>query len=311
MLRKPASWFRCSARGRSIERCTSLIRPTSDVAGLHQAFVRGVRARGGIIEPARRVTGLLVDGDGWRVETDRGPILADLVVNAAGAWGDVVADLAGIRPVGLQPRRRTAFMVTAPPGGDPDEPLAAEMTHQWYIKRDGSQYLCSPADQTPSEPCDAKPEEVDVATAIERINAATHLGIRSVRSAWAGLRTFSPDETMVLGPDPERPSFIWCVGQVARDPDRTGHRAPRRRPGPRWQAQVCPRDSRGGCGRLHPVPLQALTEGYHLVELAGASLSQPLRDRRRSRRHRGRCRLGVPRRRREAQRRSHRACHVV
>ncbi len=183
-----------------------------DVAGLHQAFVRGLRAAGGRIDTERRVTGLEPDGGGWRLATTAGPLTADVVVNAAGAWGDVVAGAAGIPPVGLEPRRRTAFMVTAPPG-DPDEPLTAEITHHWYLKRDGDQYLCSPADQTPSEPCDARPEEIDVAQAIDRINAATTLGIRSVRATWAGLRTFAPDETMVLGPDPDRPSFVWCVGQ--------------------------------------------------------------------------------------------------
>ncbi|MEM9135341.1 MAG: FAD-binding oxidoreductase [Actinomycetota bacterium] len=184
-----------------------------DVAGLHQAFVRGVRAAGGVIETSRAVTDLTPTADGWRCDTTDGPLEAAVVVNAAGAWGDVVAGWAGVRPVGLQPRRRTAFMVNATGGGRLDEPLACEITHRWYIKRDGAQYLCSPADQTPSEPCDAKPEELDVAMAIDRINAATTLDIRSVRSAWAGLRTFAPDETMVLGPDPDRPAFVWCVGQ--------------------------------------------------------------------------------------------------
>lgn len=184
-----------------------------DVAGLHQAFVRGARAAGGVIETSRAVTDLTRTADGWRCDTTEGPLEAAVVVNAAGAWGDVVAGWAGVRPVGLEPRRRTAFMVQAPEGGRPDEPLACEITHRWYIKRDGAQYLCSPADQTPSAPCDAKPEEIDVAMAIDRINAATALDIRSVRSAWAGLRTFTPDETMVLGPDPTEPGFVWCVGQ--------------------------------------------------------------------------------------------------
>ncbi|MEL7157449.1 MAG: FAD-binding oxidoreductase [Actinomycetota bacterium] len=184
-----------------------------DVGALHQAFVRGIRAAGGVIETSRAVTNLAATADGWRLSTTDGPLEAGLVVNAAGAWGDEVARRAGVATVGLQPRRRTAFMVAAPDVGRADEPLAAEITHRWYIKRDGAQYLCSPADQTPSAPCDAKPEEVDVARAIDRINAATTLDIRHVRSAWAGLRTFSPDETMVLGPDPDQPSFVWCVGQ--------------------------------------------------------------------------------------------------
>ncbi|MEM7338598.1 MAG: FAD-binding oxidoreductase [Actinomycetota bacterium] len=186
-----------------------------DVAGLHQAFVRGARQLGATISPERRVTDLSSAGAGgaWTVTTEHGPSMpADVVVNAAGAWGDVVAGLAGIAPVGLRPLRRTAFMVNGPDGA-PDEPLLAEIAHDWYVKRDGVQYLCSPAEEELSEPTDAKPDELDVAAAIDRINDATTLGIRSVRSAWTGLRTFTPDRTMVLGPDPDHPSFVWCVGQ--------------------------------------------------------------------------------------------------
>jgi len=189
-----------------------------DVAGLHQAFVRGATRAGAVIDTSRRVVALDPggpnDGRRWTVTTDNGPsIAADIVVNAAGAWGDVVARLAGIKPIGLVPRRRTAFMVPAHHDQVGTEPLVADIAHHWYVKRDGNQYLCSPADETPSEPVDAKPEEIDIARAIDLINAATTLGIRTVNSSWAGLRTFSPDETMVLGPDPDHPGFIWCVGQ--------------------------------------------------------------------------------------------------
>jgi len=92
-------------------------------------------------------------------------------------------------------------------------PLVADVDHNWYVKPDGSQFLCSPADEEPSEPCDAKPEEIDIAMAIDRINSATTLDIRHVASSWAGLRTFSPDRSMVIGPDPDDPTFVWCVGQ--------------------------------------------------------------------------------------------------
>ncbi|MDA3040759.1 MAG: FAD-binding oxidoreductase [Actinomycetota bacterium] len=188
-----------------------------DVAGLHQSFVRGFRAAGGTIETLRRITaGRPVRSDGasgWVLETTSGPISCGTVVNAAGAWGDVVASSAGVAPVGLRPLRRTAFMVTSPYPESGSWPLIADVAHAWYANPDGHQFLCSLADETPSEPCDAKPEEVDIALAIERINSATTLDIRSVNSSWAGLRTFSPDRGMVIGPDPEHPSFIWCVGQ--------------------------------------------------------------------------------------------------
>ena len=153
------------------------------------------------------------DGDGWRLETTDGDLGADLVVNAAGAWGDVVALGAGVEPVGLQPRRRTAFMVNGPGLETTGWAFTEGVDEGWYIKDDGPQMFCSLAEENPSEPCDAKPEEMDVALAIDRINEATTLGIRSVNSAWTGLRTFSPDESMVIGPDPEHPTFVWCVGQ--------------------------------------------------------------------------------------------------
>ena len=104
-------------------------------------------------------------------------------------------------------------MVTAPVPETSEWAMLDDAAHSWYIKPDGPQLLCSPADETPSEPCDAKPLEEDIALAIERINTATTLNIRSVNSSWAGLRTFTTDRSMVIGPDPDEPSFIWCVGQ--------------------------------------------------------------------------------------------------
>lgn len=184
-----------------------------DVAGLHQGYVRGARANGVAIETSRRADAARPDGDGWIVETTRGDIRADILVNAAGAWGDQVAERAGIEPIGLTPMRRTAFMVDSPFEGSADFPFVADALHSWYVGPDGRQFLCSPADETPTEPCDARPEEVDIALAIDRINARTALNIRSVRSSWAGQRTFTRDRSMVIGADPDQPSFIWCVGQ--------------------------------------------------------------------------------------------------
>jgi D-arginine dehydrogenase len=195
----------------------ALLEPDSadiEVAGLHQAFVRGIARAGGLIETSERAVGLARGELGWDVTTSAGTTRgADIIVNAAGAWGDQVGAMAGLGPIGLRPLRRTAFMVPAPAAEAGREPLVADIEHRWYTKRDGAQYLCSPADETPSEPCDAKPEEIDIARAIDLINTATTMGIRTVRSSWAGLRTFSPDDTMVLGPDPTDTSFVWSVGQ--------------------------------------------------------------------------------------------------
>ncbi|HEY5649894.1 MAG TPA: FAD-dependent oxidoreductase [Acidimicrobiia bacterium] len=182
-----------------------------DVAAIHQAYVRILRSNGGEIVTSARVT-LLERGSPWRITTAAGTWEADIVVNAAGAWGDEVAMMAGLAPVGLVPKRRTAFMVTAPPNSE-RWPLVTDAGHHFYFKPDGLQLLCSPADETPSEPCDARPQDVDIALAIERINEATTLGIRSIRSSWAGLRTFAPDGSMVIGPDPDDETFFWLVGQ--------------------------------------------------------------------------------------------------
>ncbi len=190
-----------------------------DVGSLHQAFIRMLRGAGGTIAVSTRVDSARPHGDQWLVETTDGDLAASIVVNAAGAWGDVVAASAGLEPVGLEPRRRTAFMVptSAVPGTDPSDspnwPMLVNVGHEWYVKPDGQQFLCSPADQTPTTPADAKAEELDIAIAIDRINADTRMKIRSVASSWAGLRTFAPDESLVIGPDPDHPRFIWCVGQ--------------------------------------------------------------------------------------------------
>lgn len=184
-----------------------------DVAGLHQAFIRGMRANGGEVATSTRVDSARPTTDGWDLETTAGQIAVDVVVNAAGAWGDVVAASAGIKPVGLQPLRRTAFMVKSPFENSHRYPFVVDAMHSWYLRPDGSQFMCSPADETPSEPCDSKAEEIDIARTIDLINTNTKLNVRSITSHWAGLRTFGPDRAMVLGPEPDQPNFIWCVGQ--------------------------------------------------------------------------------------------------
>jgi D-arginine dehydrogenase len=147
------------------------------------------------------------------VSTDDGRFEADVIVNTAGAWGDEIAALAGARPVGLRPLRRTAFTVAAPPDSD-RWPLVHGIDGTFYFKPESAgQLLCSPADETPSPPCDARPEEIDVARAIDRINEATTLAIRHVRAQWAGLRTFAPDRVLVLGFDDIVDGFVWHVGQ--------------------------------------------------------------------------------------------------
>lgn len=183
-----------------------------DVAAIHQAYVRAFRNNGGVIVQSARAESIeRKPGSGWVVSTPQGEFAAQKIVNAAGAWGDVVAGMAGVQPVGLVPKRRTVFMVTAPPDSQ-DWPLVTDADMTFYFKPDGVQLLCSLADETPSEPCDSRPVDVDIALAIERINDVTDLGIRSVRSSWAGLRTFALDGGMVIGEDAVE-GFFWLVGQ--------------------------------------------------------------------------------------------------
>lgn len=183
-----------------------------DVAGLHQAFVRIARSHRADLRTSAPVTGLIRRNDGWRVAIPGGHVDCGAVVNASGAWGDVVAEMAGIDPIGLQPMRRTAFMV---PGDDDYSvwPFVVDVEERFYFRPDGAQILCSLAEETPSLPTDPRPEMADIALAIERINEATTLGIRTVRSQWTGLRTFAPDREMVLGEEPGTRGFFWLVGQ--------------------------------------------------------------------------------------------------
>ena len=183
-----------------------------DVAELHQAFVRGFRRAGGKVRVSAPVERLQRSTSQWTVVAGGDEIQADVVVNAAGAWGDVIGSMAGARSLGLQPMRRTAFTVPGE-GAYRYWPLVADADNQFYFRPDGTQLLCSLAEERVSPPEDARPDEIDIALAIERINQATTLGIRTVRASWTGLRTFVADRAMVIGFDPLVEGFFWLVGQ--------------------------------------------------------------------------------------------------
>lgn len=185
-----------------------------DVHALHQGYLRGVRARGGQVLTGAEVTALRPEGGRWRIETRAGIISAGRVVNAAGAWADEVGALAGAKPIGLVPKRRTAFIVEPPSGVDPASwPMVCDAEEQFYFKPDAGRLLASPADATPSPPCDAQPEELDVAVAVDRIETATTLTVRRVVRKWAGLRSFVADGTTVVGESASAPGFIWLAAQ--------------------------------------------------------------------------------------------------
>jgi D-arginine dehydrogenase len=183
-----------------------------DVAGLHQAFVRIARGHDAEIVTSAPVSRIARGHAGWSVRAGERHIDCDVVINASGAWGDLVAGLADIAPLGLRPMRRTAFMV---PGSEQYAglPMVIEAGEAFYFKPDGVQLLCSLAEENPSEPTDPRPRMEDVALAIDRINRATTLGIRTVNSQWTGLRTFTPDRDLAIGEEPTAPGFFWLVGQ--------------------------------------------------------------------------------------------------
>jgi len=185
-----------------------------DVHGLHQGYLRGLKARGGEVVTRAEVRGLRPGPAGWLVETKAGDFAAPVVVNAGGAWCDEIAGLAGAKPVGLEPKRRTAITFDAPPGLDTrDWPLTAGVAEDFYFKPESGRLMGSPAEETPMPPCDVQPDEIDIAIAVDRIQTATTLEIRRIHNSWAGLRTFAPDRMPVIGFDPDHPGFFWLVGQ--------------------------------------------------------------------------------------------------
>jgi D-arginine dehydrogenase len=185
-----------------------------DVNGLHQGFLRMAKARGARIVVNAGVETIERIGERWRVETHAGIFRAPMIVNAAGAWADTIAELAGIDPLGLTPKRRTAFNIPAPPGTDIRRwPLVNDVAEEFYFKPDAGQLFVSPADATPSPPMDAYPEDVDVATGVERLERATTMTVERVTRSWAGLRSFAPDASPVAGLDSGTDGFFWLAGQ--------------------------------------------------------------------------------------------------
>jgi D-arginine dehydrogenase len=185
-----------------------------DVDMLHQGFLRMARARGAQLCLASEVRSLTRDGAAWVARTAEGAYRAPVVINAAGAWADAVAALAGVPSLGLQPLRRTAALIEPPPGvGTAAWPAVIGIDESYYFKPDAGLLLISSAGEHPSPACDAQPEELDVAIAVDRYESVTGLQVRQVKHRWAGLRVFSPDRSPVVGFDAGAPGFFWCAGQ--------------------------------------------------------------------------------------------------
>lgn len=185
-----------------------------DVHTLHQGYLRGIRQHGGEICGGATVTRVERLGDRWILDTNGRQYRAGILVNAAGAWCDEIARLAGAMPIGLVPKRRTAFTFEPPQHVVIDEwPFCAAVDWSWYMKPDAGRLLGSPANEDPVAPHDVQPEDMDIAVGIDGIEGMTTLEIRRPKSAWAGLRSFVADGDLVGGFDVDLPGFFWIAGQ--------------------------------------------------------------------------------------------------
>lgn len=185
-----------------------------DVAGLHQHYLKRARSGGVALTCRARIEGAERSGGAWHLQAADGQIFAArTVVDAAGAWADPVAALFGVGPLGIQPLRRTVAQLRTDPAPTADLPLVLDIAGRFYFKPEAGRLWLSPHDETPSEPCDAAPEELDVAEAIDRFEHVTDWRIEAVERRWAGLRSFAPDRLPVYGRDPRCESFAWFAGQ--------------------------------------------------------------------------------------------------
>lgn len=184
-----------------------------DVAAIHQGFLARFRAAGGQVALNSRLSRLDHRGGRWHLEAGEGVHSTRIVVNAAGAWGDAVAELGGIRRRGLQPKRRTVIGLASDMPGIATMPMVEFVGEEAYLKPDTGQILASPGDETPVEPQDIQAEEWDIAVAADWVQSHTLLRFNRIDSAWAGLRSFLPDHLPAAGFDAGASGFFWLVGQ--------------------------------------------------------------------------------------------------
>lgn len=228
-----------------------------DVHALHQGYLAAFKRRGGELAVKAEVAGLAREKGTWRVEAGGETYQAAVVVNAAGAWGDELAALAGAAPVGLVPKRRTVVTFDPPAGLDPAPwPLVADIEEDFYFKPEAGRILASPADETPSPPCDAQPDELDIAIVMDRLETATTLAPRRLAHRWAGLRSFVADKSLVIGMDDRVEGFFWLLGQGG------------------YGFQTAPAAARSAAGLLleNALPADIAAEGVTATELAPGRL---------------------------------------
>lgn len=185
-----------------------------DVAGLHQHYLGLARKQGAQLRQSARLQRAEAAPPGWRLWLEDGSrIDCEILVNAAGAWADQVAVLAGVGPLGIMPLRRTVAQLRTNPAPPEQLPLVLDIDEKFYFKPESGRLWLSPHDETPSPPCDAAPEEIDVATAIDRMDGVLDWQVLRVEHKWAGLRSFAPDRLPVFGFDPAKAGYFWFAGQ--------------------------------------------------------------------------------------------------
>jgi D-arginine dehydrogenase len=185
-----------------------------DVAGLHAEALARLRRAGGVVRLSAGVRAAERSGGDWRIDTADGPVSAGIFIDAAGAWADGVARLAGVAPIGIQPYRRTLAQLRTEPAAPDGMAHVSHIGGSFYFKPEaGGRLWLSPHDETPVEPSDVQPEELDVAIAIDRLEHVVDWRITAVERKWAGLRSFAPDRLPVYGFAPDQPGFFWCAGQ--------------------------------------------------------------------------------------------------
>lgn len=185
-----------------------------DVAALHQHYLSAAKRAGAALLCRARVAAVARDGAGWLVtRADGRQVACRVLVNAAGAWADEVARMAGANPLGIVPLRRTMVQLQVSPPVSASLPLVLDLGEEFYFKPESGRLWLSPHDETPSAPCDTAAEEIDIATAIDRLDHVVDWQVEKLDHAWAGLRSFAPDRLPVYGFDPELSGFFWCAGQ--------------------------------------------------------------------------------------------------
>jgi D-arginine dehydrogenase len=185
-----------------------------DVDLVHQGFLRGARRKGAQLRTGAPVEAIERRQSSWRVTAAGETHDCAAVINAAGAWVEQVGAMAGAAPIGLRPLRRTAMLLDPPASVAVDRwPLVVDVDERFYFKPEGGKVMLSPADETPLEPQDAQPEEIDLAIAVDRLQQAADFPVTRIAKRWAGLRSFVADRSPAVGYDASAPGFFWLAGQ--------------------------------------------------------------------------------------------------